>query len=146
MRNVWRDGQWTMGNVLSISTYNGGCHMCAGVRNWPFFCGMATKTQPQFVLRMFLFWRKFQPQFSYKIVLIKRKECIASLLPRLCAYAKVGIQETMKWLKKEHGKPRKSHQTLKFTYIVNPETLSPSYHTNGELGEGGLFKTNNSFT
>ena len=30
------------------------------------------RVQPQFVLTMFLFWRKFQPHCSYKIVLIKK--------------------------------------------------------------------------
>ena len=34
---------------------------------------MAVRVQPQIVLTMFLFWRKFQPQYSYKIVLIKKR-------------------------------------------------------------------------
>ena len=34
--------------------------------------------QPRFVLNLFLFSREFQPQCSYKIVLIKKKECICN--------------------------------------------------------------------
>ena len=39
-----------------------------------YFC--IVLTQPQIVLNMFLFLTTFQPQCSYKIVLIKKKECI----------------------------------------------------------------------
>ena len=36
--------------------------------------------QPRFVLNMFLFLREFQPECSYKIVLIKKKECKRCIL------------------------------------------------------------------